>query len=113
MKDLIRDILKEETQDIDEKILIFLKRRSKIEDREIGDENSIKIRTVYFDVDGDWYNINSWMSKKDMKYKILNMLEDNDIINLGQYDPKILNTDRQKVIRTIKYFIDKVFPKKD
>ena len=34
------------------------------------------------------------------------MLEDNNQINFGGYNPNILDTDRQKVVRTIKYFID-------
>ena len=34
------------------------------------------------------------------------MLEENNQINFAGYDPNVLNTDRQKVIRTIKYFID-------
>jgi hypothetical protein len=36
------------------------------------------------------------------------MLEDNDITRLGEYNPSVLDTDRQKVVRTVKEFINVV-----
>jgi hypothetical protein len=110
-KDIIKRILKEESDEfsIDDSILKFLRRHSKIDDRKIGDdEYAINIKSVSFDVGGDWYSITSFMSKKDMKNKILRMLEDNNIIQLGEYNPSVLDTDRQKVVRTIKKFINTV-----
>ena len=110
-KEIITRILREETDEssIDTSILKFLRRHSKIDDRKIGDdEYAINIKSVSFDVGGDWYSISSFMSKKDMKNKILRMLDDNDIIQLGEYNPSVLDTDRQKVVRTIKQFINTV-----
>jgi hypothetical protein len=49
------------------------------------------------------------MSKKDMTWKILNMLQDENVIDLGEYNPNVLNTDRQKVVRAIRKFINSVF----
>jgi len=46
------------------------------------------------------------MSKKEQVRKILEMLHENEVIDLGEYNPNILDTDRQKVIRTIRYFIN-------
>ena len=107
-KDIIKQILREESE-IDTSILNFLRRHSKIDDRVIGDDDyQFKVKSVSFDVGGDWYSISSFMSKKDMKYKILRMLEDNDITRLGEYNPSVLDTDRQKVVRTIKEFINVV-----
>jgi hypothetical protein len=110
-KDIIKQILREESDEfsIDDSILKFLRRHSKIDDRKIGDdEYAINIKSASFDVGGDWYSITSFMSKKDMKNKILRMLEDNNIIQLGEYNPSVLDTDRQKVVRTIKKFINTV-----
>ena len=108
-KEIITRILREETDEssIDTSILKFLRRHSKIDERKIGDdEYAINIKSVSFDVGGDWYSISSFMSKKDMKNKILRMLEDNQ--KIGEYDPSVLDTDRQKVVRTIKQFINTV-----
>jgi hypothetical protein len=108
-KDIIKQILREESE-IDTSILNFLRRHSKIDDRKIGDdEYAINIKSVSFDVGGDWYSITSFMSKKDMKNKILRMLEDNQ--KIGEYDPSVLDTDKQRVVKTIKMFIDSVMKK--
>jgi hypothetical protein len=110
-KQIITRILKEESEElsIDNSILNFLRRHSNINERDIGDDDHpIKIKSVSFDVGGDWYSISSFMSKKEMKNKIIRMLEDNDITRLGEYNPSVLDTDRQKVVRTIKLFINTV-----
>ena len=110
-KQIITRILKEESEElsIDNSILNFLRRHSNINERDIGDDDHpIKIKSVSFDVGGDWYSISSFMSKKEMKNKIIRMLEDNDITRLGEYNPSVLDTDRQKVVRTIKEFINVV-----
>ena len=41
-----------------------------------------------------------------MKNTLLRMLVDNR--KIGEYDPSVLDTDRQKVVRTIKEFINVV-----
>ena len=108
-KEIIKRILKEEADElsIDKSILNFLRRHSKIDERNIGDgEHPIKVKSVSFNIDDEWYSISSFMSKKDMKNKILRMLEDNQ--KIGEYDPSVLDTDRQKVVRTIKEFINTV-----
>jgi len=114
MKNLIRSILKEETQEIDKSLLLFLRRRAQVEvkDLSFGEEKPLIVKSVSFNIDGDWYTINSFMSKKEMTWKILNMLEENEKINFDGYDPNVLNTDRQKVVRTIRQFIDEVMLKK-
>ena len=110
MKNLIRTILKEETQELDKGLLNFLKRRANIETKDLsfGEGKSLVIKTVSFYIDGDWTTINSFMSKKEMKWKLFQMLDDNNQIDSNEYDPSVLNTDRQKVVRTIKHFIDVV-----
>lgn len=114
MKDLIKNIIKEETQDLDLGVLNFLKRRAQFDTKDLsfGDDRPLIIKSASFNIDGDWYKISSFMSKKEMTWKILNMLEENNQINFEGYDPNILNTDRQKVIRTIRHFIDEAIRKK-
>ena len=48
-----------------------------------------------------------------MTLRVYNMLEENSVVSLGEYDPNVLDTDRQKVVRTIKYFLDNTILKKD
>jgi len=130
MKDIIREILKEETDMLDKSILNFLRRRGESKVQKFGDD--FEVQTVSFfipyrnqelenpnqdteNVDyrlkGEWYSVTSFMSKKDMTYKIFNMLEESETISLGEYNPRVLNTDRQKVIKTIRYYIDNIFKK--
>ena len=114
MKRLIKNILKEETQDLDKGLLNFLKRRAKIETKDLsfGEGRPLVVKTVSFNIDGDWTTINSFMSKKEMTLRIFQMLADNDIISFDYYEGE-LNTEKQKVVRTIRYFLDNIMIKKD
>lgn len=124
MKDVIREILKEETDMLDKSILNFLRRRGESKVQKFGDD--FEVQTVSFFIPyrnqelenpnqetekGEWYNLTSFMSKKDMTYRIFNMLEESQTISLGEYNPRVLNTDRQKVIKTIRFYIDTIFKK--
>jgi len=106
----IKTILVEELNDtsIDKKLFNFLRRHSKIDEKTFGDDGRLNVKMVSFNFDGEWYNFSSFMSKKDIKNKMLRMLEDNDVIRSGEFNPNLLDTDRQKVVRTIKKFIDAV-----
>jgi len=124
MKDVIREILKEETDMLDKSILNFLRRRGESKIQKFGD--GFEVQTVSFFIPyrnqelenpnqetlkGEWYNVTSFMSKKEITYKIFNMLEESETISLGEYNPRVLDTDRQKVIKTIRYYIDNIFKK--
>lgn len=119
MRDLIKKIIKEETVDnnsMDMRVLNFLKRRFNFEVKDLSlgeDEKPLIVKTLSFNLGDDWYTLNSFMPKKEMVFKIINMMEDNDVISLGGYNPNILNTDRQRVVRTIKHFLDNTILKKD
>ena len=106
ISDTIKRILKEEFDEssIDKSIFNFLRRHSKVDEKSFGDD--LKVKTLSFNFNDEWYTFTSFMSKKEIKNKMLRMLEDNDIIRLGEYNPRVLETDRQKVVRTIKHFID-------
>jgi hypothetical protein len=106
MRGLIKNILKEETEEIDQKVMSFLLRRYKI--NEINIDDRIKFKEIYFKVGDDYYGISMWDSKKRQVRLILNMLEENNVtepINnfANENDPY-----RQKVVRTIKKFLSEI-----
>jgi uncharacterized protein (UPF0262 family) len=106
MKELIKHILKEETEEIDRNVMNFLLRRYEINKVNIDDD--IKYKEIYFKVDDDYYGISTWDDKKRQIRKILDMLQENNVIEpvnnySNQNDPY-----RQKVIRTIKKFLYEV-----
>ena len=106
MKELIRHILKEETEDIDKNVMNFLMRRYKVEEINIDDQ--IRFKKVYFKVDDDYYGIGTFDNKKRQIRLILNMLEDNNVIEPIDNFSNENNPYRQKVIRTIKKFLSHV-----
>jgi uncharacterized protein (UPF0262 family) len=106
MKELIKHILKEETEEIDRNVMNFLLRRYEINNINIDDD--IKYKEIYFKVDDDYYGISTWDDKKRQIRKILDMLQENNVIEpvnnySNQNDPY-----RQKVVRTIKKFLYEV-----
>lgn len=120
LKENIRRILKEEVEQYDQQILSFLKGTYQSDVKEFFDGH--KFQTISFfipypnqepensdnSLNGEWYNITSSLSKKDMVNRILNMLNENDIIDLNGFNPNTLDKDRQKVVKTIRYFLDQV-----
>jgi hypothetical protein len=106
MRKLIRHILKEETEDIDKKVMNFLMRRYSVEEINIDDE--IRLKRIHFKVDDDYYNIGTFDNKKRQVRLILNMLEDNNVTEPIDNFSNENNPYRQKVIRTIKMFLSKV-----
>jgi hypothetical protein len=78
MKELIKHILKEETEEIDQNVFNFLRRRYKI--NEVNIDDRIKFKELYFKVDDDYYGISMWDSKKKQIRIILNMLQENNVI---------------------------------
>jgi hypothetical protein len=47
-----------------------------------------------------------------MERKTLEMLEENDIVDLGGYNPGVLDTDRQKLVKTVRAFLNFIMPRK-
>lgn len=104
---ILKKIIKEETEEIDQKVMNFLLRRYKV--NEVNIDDRIKFKEVYFKVDDDYYlGISMFDSKKKQIRLIIDMLENNNItepINnfSNENDPY-----RQKVVRTIKKFLGQV-----
>jgi hypothetical protein len=106
MRELIRHILKEETEEIDQKVMNFLMRRYEV--KEINIDDQIRFKQVFFKVDGEFYNIGTFDNKKRQIRLILNMLEDNNVTEPIDNFSNENNPYRQKVIRTIKKFLSHV-----
>ena len=107
MRGLIRYILKEETEEIDQKVMNFLVRRHKV--NEVNIDDRIKFKEVYFKVDDDYYlGISMFDNKKKQIRLIIDMLENNNVIEpidnfSNENDPY-----RQKIVRTIKKFLSEM-----
>ena len=107
MKEMIKSILKEETEEIDQNVMNFLLRRYEI--NEINIDDRIKFKELYFKVDDDYYlGISMFDSKKKQIRLIIDMLENNNVIEpidnfSNENDPY-----RQKVVRTIKKFLSEI-----
>jgi hypothetical protein len=106
MKQLIQYILKEETEEIDQKVMNFLLRRHEV--KEINIDDKIRFKNVYFKVGDDYYSIGTFDNKKRQVRLILNMLEDNNVTEPIDNFSNENNLYRQKVIRTIKKFLSQV-----
>ena len=106
MKDLIKNILKEESEEIDQKVYNFLRRRYEI--NEVNIDDNINFKEIYFKVGDEYYNVSMWDNKKRQVRIILNMLVENNVtepmsIYTNENDPY-----RQKIVRTIKKFLYEV-----
>ena len=98
--------------DIDRKLMTFLLRRAEKKERQIGDdEYPINVIEISFNgIPG--YGFNSFSNRKDMERRIINMLEEEEVINLGEYNLNVLDTNRQKTIKTIRQFLNFIIPKR-
>jgi len=106
MKEFIKHILKEETEEIDQNVYNFLRRRYEINELNIDD--NIKYKEIYFKVGDEYYGVSMWDNKKRQVRVILNMLNENNVIDpinnlANENDPY-----RQKIVRTIKKFLYEV-----
>jgi hypothetical protein len=102
------EIVTEETKQMDNKILNFLRRRA---NTEIFDIAGKQIKQVTFS-DSD-YLINSLQNKRKMEQEILYLLDKNGIINVDNYFNyfnRERNPEIERVIKTIRFFLKEVMP---
>ena len=103
MKELIKHILKEETEEIDQNVFNFLRRRYKI--NEVNIDDGIMFKEIYFKVHDDYYELSMLYSKKKQIRIILNMLQENNVIETVNNFANENDPYRQKIVRTIKKFL--------
>ena len=106
MRNLIETVLKEETEEIDQKVMNFLLRRYEINELNIDD--NIKYKEIYFKVGDEYYGVSMWDNKKRQVRVILNMLEENNVIEHVDNFSNENDPYRQKIVRTIKKFLYEV-----
>lgn len=101
--------LTENEEDPTQKILNFLRRRYRVEERNLGDEQDpIIYKTIFFNVDGETYTISTFQNKITQVQQIFDMLIDSNVIEPIELYGKSNDPYRQKVIRAIKTFINQV-----
>jgi hypothetical protein len=106
MKELIKHILKEETEEIDRNVMNFLLRRYQING--VNVEGGSKFKEIYFKVGDEYYGVSMWDNKKRQVRVILNMLDENNVIDLVNNFANENDPYRQKIVRTIKKFLYEV-----
>lgn len=102
-------VLQENEEDPTKKILNFLLRRYKVEEKDLGwEDNPILLKTIIFKVDGERYGISKFQNKKEQIADIIYMLINHEVIK--QIDPygRQLDPYAQKVIRAVRQFITQV-----
>ena len=101
--------LTENEDDPTQKILNFLLRRYKVEERNLGDEQDpIIFKTIFFNVNGETYSISTFQNKQEQRMVIIKMLIEHDVIEPFNFYERHLDPYAQKVIRAIKTFINQV-----
>ena len=63
-------------------------------------------KQITFEIDGEFYIINTFQNKTEQTQKIYNMLVDNNVIKPIEFYGTTLDPYRQKIIRTIKRFLN-------
>jgi hypothetical protein len=106
MKELIKHILKEETEEIDQKVMNFLLRRYEV--KEYNSYDQIRFKKVFFKAGDEVYGIGTFDNKKRQIRLILNMLEENNVIEPVDNFSNENDPYRQKIVRTIKRFLEQV-----
>ena len=109
MRELIRHILKEETEEIGQKVMNFLMRRYRLHEKDFGWEgHPIIVKTIVFEVNGENYIINTIQNKIRQVQQIFDMLINNNVIEPIELYGNSLDPYRQKIIKTIKMFLNHV-----
>ncbi len=102
-----KDDILSQHDNIDQKLFNFLIRRAKVKESvvvsNVGEE-PLKIIMVSFE-GYPGYGLNSYWSKKTMETAIVEMLYENDITEYI-YDMDEQNPERQKIIKTIRKFLN-------
>ena len=101
--------LTENEEDPTQKILSFLRRRYKVEERNFGDEETpIVFKTIFFDVNGEIYTIQTFQNKREQIRVITDMLIIHNVIEPIEPYERQLDPYTQKVIRAVKLFLNQV-----
>jgi hypothetical protein len=107
LKESIIRVLREETEENEQKVMNFLLRRYRTFEKDLDEEgHPTMFKRITFEIDGYFYSITNFHNKLTQIQKIFNMLVDNDVIKPIEFYGTTLDPYRQKVIRTIKRFLN-------
>lgn len=115
-----KDDLSKKHEEIDRTLYNFLLRRYQIEEKTLpkgiwADEDDLpplSWKEVHF-VDFPGHSLSSYMSRKDMEWRLLNMLEDAEKLNVDDFrGNRGFDPNRQKKMKTIRKFLNLVLPVK-
>ena len=102
-------ILQENDEDPTQKILNFLRRRYKVGERNLGDEQDpIIYKRIFFDVNGETYTISTFQNKQEQRMTIIKMLIEHDVIEPFNFYERHLDPYAQNVVRAVKTFLNQV-----
>ena len=112
MKELIRHILKEETEEIDQEVMNFLIRRIKKETKKLNTDYDVlePLEFTEYTFEGlPEYGFNSFYnSKKDLELKLSKMLYEIGVIDFWIYDLEPQDPKRIKLVKTVRQFLNNI-----
>lgn len=114
-----RNDISKKHEEIDRVIMNFLLRRYSVEEKTLpkgrwSDEDDLPplswTEVTFIDFPG--YGFNTYMTRKDIEWRILNMLEEAEKLNVDDFrENRGFDANRQKTIKTIRTFLNFVLPK--
>lgn len=111
-----KDQISSKHEEIDSSLFNFLVRRIKVEERDLGTDwlGDKPLRVTEYKFEGfPGYGFNSYSSKKDMEFKIAEMLiEETEFVGDWFYGfQNVNNPERQKFMKTIRKFLNFILTK--
>jgi len=109
-----RESISSQHEEFDSRILNFLMRRINVEKRKLGDFHHIEpLEIVEYTFDGfPGYGFNSYQARPYWTKQILELLEEAEIIPEDwNGDSKVKDSERQKIIKTVRKFIKSILTK--
>jgi hypothetical protein len=104
-----KDDILSQHDNIDPKLYNFLIRRAKVKENMIpfnDGEDPLKLIEVSFTGYPGYGFSMSLISKKDMINRIIEFLEDHEIIEKSEVNFNVFDPERQKIVKTIKKFLN-------
>ena len=110
-----RKSISSQHEEFDSRILNFLMRRIKVEERKLGGDfgDFEPLTTIEYTFNGfPGYGFNSYQARSYWTRQILELLEEAEIIPENWHgDPRVKNSERQKIIKTVREFIKIILTK--
>jgi len=101
--------LTENEEDPTQKILNFLRRRYRVEEKDFGwEDHPMLLKKIFFNVDGETYTISTFQNKREQIRVITDMLIIHNVIEPIDPYERQLDPYTQKVIRAVKLFLNQL-----